>query len=158
MNDLNINRLLDMAAMCETAIQDCVNELTSLQAGLEELGGQTCTGREWWRDRGHLTRESKMYILHSVDAACPVHGKPEPGKRLRVYIGRDRERINEAREAIAREVQRQEMETRAQEIRHGLASCGYYLRQFYGQLGYKNVAMGGVVTPVANQVNENVTT
>ena len=143
MSDLNVDRLLDMAAMCETAIQDRVNELASLEAGLKELDGQTCTGREWWRDRGHPTRESKMYVLHSVNAACPVHGKPEPGKRLRVYVGNNRERIKEARAAIAREAQRQEMETQAQQIRQGLASCGYYLRQFYGQLGYKAGDTGG---------------
>jgi hypothetical protein len=137
MDDLNIDRLLDLAAMCETAIQDCANELTWLQAGLKDLDSQTCTGREWWRDRGHPTREEKLYILHSVGAACPVHGKPEPGGRLRVYVGNDFERIKEARQAIAREVQRQEMEARAQQIRHGLASCGYHFRAIFGLLGYK---------------------
>ena len=65
-----------------------------------------------------------------------MHGEPEPGGRLRVYVGNDSGRIREAQEAIAREKKRHELEKQLAGARQGLASCGYHLRSFYGLLGY----------------------
>lgn len=54
-----------------------------------------CCGHEWRNKAGY------MYVHHSSDDDCPIHGKSEPGKRgLRVYIGNKPAKITEAHRAM----------------------------------------------------------
>jgi len=133
---IDIERLATMASGCATALRARFDALATLQAELDALDGTTCTGREWWRDKDHATKTPKLYILHSIDKACPLHGDPSPGKRLRCYVGTDADRIAEARAAMEREQKRRDLERELSRLRGGLASCGYHLQAFYGQLGY----------------------
>ena len=133
---IDIDRLARMASGCETALRRRFDALDGLQAELDALDGTTCTGREWWRDRNHATKTPKLYILHSIDQACPLHGEPEPGKRLRCYVGSDAGKIAEARAAMDRERKRRDLERELSRLRGGLASCGHHLRSFYSLLGY----------------------
>jgi len=133
---IDIDRLATMASGCEVALRQRFDALDGLQAELDALDGQTCTGREWWRDRDHPTKTPKLYILHSIDKACPLHGDPSPGGRLRCYVGSDPAKIAEARAAMAREQKRQDLEREVSRLRGGLASCGYHLRAFYDLLAY----------------------
>jgi hypothetical protein len=133
---INTERLAHLAAGCADVIQRRLDEIPQLEAELEGLNGNTCTGREWWRDRNHESKTPKLYILHSVDQACPLHGKPEPGDRLRVYVGSDPANIAEARAAMDREDLRKRLETRLDNIVHGLSRSDHYLHSFYSVLGY----------------------
>lgn len=58
-----------------------------------------CTGTVYWRRDGG---NPKLYVNHGIDQACPIHGEPAPGKRLRVYVGTDPARQQRAKEAIER--------------------------------------------------------
>ncbi len=119
--------LLDVAAECKDALRAQIGNLAKLEVLLDGLG-QTCTGWEWWRDRDVAGKMPKLYIMHSVSQSCPLCGKPKKGKRLRVYIGSNGRRIREAQEAIAREEERQRLETRARRIRAELAEAKRSLR------------------------------
>ena len=133
---IDIDRLATMAGGCEATLRARFDALDSLQAELDALDGTTCTGREWWRDRDHATKTPKLYILHSIDTACPLHGEPSPGGRLRCYVGSDPAKIDDARAAMEREQKRRDLECELSQLRDGLASCGYHLQAFYGLLGY----------------------
>jgi len=133
---MDIDRLATMAGGCEAALRARFDALDGLQAELDALDGQTCTGREWWRDANHPTKTPKLYILHSIDQACPLHGEPSPGGRLRCYVGSDPAKIDEARAAMEREQKRRDLEHELSRLRGGLSSCGYHLQTFYGLLGY----------------------
>lgn len=132
---IDIARIITMAAGCEQALQDSVEEIERLRGELAALDGRTCTGREYWRDKDDAGKAPKLYILHSIDQACPMHGTPEEGKRLRVYVGTDRDRIRDAKAAMEREDVRKRLAFELSQVEGGLRSCGYYLQQFYGQLG-----------------------
>jgi len=133
---IDIDRLARMASGCEPALRARFDALDGLQAELDALDGRTCTGREWWRDKNHATKTPKLYILHSIDQVCPLHGEPEAGGRLRCYVGSDSGKIAEARAAMAREQRRRDLERELSRLRGGLASCGRYLQSLYGILGY----------------------
>jgi len=133
---IDIDRLATMASGCEVALRQRFDALDGLQAELDALDGQTCTGREWWRDRDHPTKTPKLYVLHSIDQVCPLHGEPEAGGRLRCYVGSDPGKIDEARAAMEREQKRRGLERELSRLRGGLASCGYHLRAFYDLLAY----------------------
>jgi len=133
--NVDVDRLRRWAAGAEGALQARVDELVRLRADLAALDGQTCTGREFWQGK-------RLYANHSVGKACPVHGKPEPGGRLRCYVGSDPTRIERARAAMALEKQRADLEREVRTAEHGLAAVGNALRHYYGLLGYDDVAMG----------------
>ena len=144
MENGNVERVLTMASGAADAIRQRVTDLERIEGDLAHLDGRTCTGVEYWRRE--TGKPDRLYMNHSVDAACPMHGNPAPGARVRSYVGSDPDRIAEAREALAREKTRHDLEQEAQAIRHGLASCGYSLRQFYGTLGVRVGDDGNVVT------------
>lgn len=126
--------LLEMAAGCVETIRVHVEKLAGLEEKLVGLEGRTCTGREWWRDVDVPGKTPKLYVLHSVDADCPIHGKPEPGGRLRVYVGSEGGKIGTAKAQIALEKERQSIEVRARDVRRGLDAGVYHLQMFYTYL------------------------
>lgn len=135
MDNGNLERVLAMASGAGDAIRRRVADLARIEGELAHLDGHTCTGVEYWRREGG--KPDRLYLNHSVDQACPLHGTPSPGGRLRSYVGSDPDRIAEARAALEREKTRHDLEREAQTIRHGLAGCGYHLRAFYGTLGVR---------------------
>ena len=46
MYDLNVDRLLNLAAGCQEAIRQRAQDLADLQEELQGLDGRACTGRE----------------------------------------------------------------------------------------------------------------
>jgi uncharacterized protein (DUF952 family) len=69
---------------------------------LLELANDHCTGTEHWRDANTDHRKPKLYVIHPLNAVCPIHGDPKPGKRIRTYIGSNPTKIEAAQEAISR--------------------------------------------------------
>lgn len=69
---------------------------------LLDLADDHCTGTEHWRDANADHRKPKLYIIHPLNATCPIHGDPKPGKRIRTYVGTDPAKIEAAQEAITR--------------------------------------------------------
>ena len=130
------DRLLNLAAACVEAIRRRLHDLTHLQEELEALRGNTCMGREYWRAKHHPTRMAKLYILHSIDQVCPIHGTPQLGTRLRVYIGSDPYKIAEAREYIRRLQKWWNLERQIEALQRSLSSCEDLLRSFYDALDY----------------------
>ena len=76
--------------------------LITTQQQIDDIKNTVCTGREHWRDRNKPGKTAKLYVIHSTDYPCPLHGKPEPGQRLRVYIGNKPQKIADALAAIER--------------------------------------------------------
>jgi len=69
------------------AVATAAQELEGIDNEILSLDGTTCTGTVHWR---HPKDGSPpmMYANHKHDQACPLHGTPAPGQRLRVYIGK----------------------------------------------------------------------
>jgi len=132
-----VARVAKMAAGCEAALLDSLAEVERLSGELVALDGRTCTGREYWRDKDIAGKEAKLYVNHSIDQVCPLHGTPEPGKRIRQYVGTDLSAIREAKEAIEREGTRRRLESELAKITRGLRRCEYQLQEFYGLLGFE---------------------
>jgi hypothetical protein len=102
-------KLTSIAARLD-ALTDQIDALEAQVADLDEAG--VCTGVPYWRDgTGGSRARPKLYANHGVDQACPIHGRPEPGKRLRTYVGADPEAQEEALAAIARYEQKADLET-----------------------------------------------
>jgi len=133
--NVDVDRLRKWAAGAGDALEARVDELARLRVDLAALDGQTCTGREFWQGK-------RLYANHSINQACPLHGRPEPGARLRCYVGSDPDRIERARAAMALEQNRVSLEREVRTAEHGLAAVGNALRHYYGLLGYDDVALG----------------
>ncbi|HUX31974.1 MAG TPA: hypothetical protein VMV78_15320, partial [Thiobacillus sp.] len=112
MDNGNLERVLRMAGGAADAIRRRVADLERLERDLAALDGHTCTGVEYLRREDG--KPDRLYMNHSIDQACPMHGKPSPGGRLRSYVGSDQARIEEARAALEREKTRHDLEHEAQ--------------------------------------------
>ncbi|MBA7671059.1 hypothetical protein ES703_79210 [subsurface metagenome] len=117
-----------------TAFSDQQIELHALSEQIIELRETYCTGTEHWRDTNAEGQTPKLYIIHHINTNCPLHGRPEPGKRIRTYIGSKREKIAAAQAAIERgqqyETAMAELKRKHQDIERG----AYNLHQIYWAL------------------------
>ncbi len=95
-----LNQLLFLFTQLPDAVLQSVSTLGQIKQRLEQLEGRTCTGHVHWRDKDTPGKTAKLYILHGTDEPCPLHGQPDPGKRLRTYIGNKPERIARAKGAL----------------------------------------------------------
>jgi hypothetical protein len=136
LNQDTVRWLRRLARLAENPIIARLHELEQVTKMLNRLAGQTCAGRVHWRDRNAPGKTPKMVIVHGIDQACPLHGTPEAGKRLRIYVGTDEERQEVAVAAIQDEEKRQKLQQRKEGIERALHRCGYNLRQAYECLGY----------------------
>ena len=118
---------LDLVAAIDAALA----EVAMLEGRLECLAGRNCTGIELWRDAD--SDSPKLYVTHSTNATCPIHGRPAPGKRLRTYIGTKPEQQKRAQAAMHAEALRRAYEQRLAEIESALA-MGYRLEQIVDAL------------------------
>jgi hypothetical protein len=124
-------KLIQVAYKAPDAFDQAFLEITEIEEELSRIG-DTCTGQPYWRDKDHPTRAPKLYVNHGIDEACPMHGEPEPGKRIRTYIGADEQAIEEALAAIEREEERQRLTQRLKRLQRGIiaahSSMGHALR------------------------------
>jgi len=104
MNDINpidfdtLNLLLDRLP---SAFNECSLDCAQLIQQIDKLEETHCTGSEHWRDTNKSKHAPKLYVIHRTDVACPVHGTPAHGKRIRSYVGSNAGNIETARAAIA---------------------------------------------------------
>lgn len=93
-------------------LQDQHQRIGDLLARITDLEAtDVCTGRVHWRDLDEPNRKPKMYVIHSIGDHCPMHGKPKPGERLRIYVGTDPEKQDHILEAMERQKQRTHLES-----------------------------------------------
>jgi hypothetical protein len=93
--------LLITADEIPDVVRNALNRLDHLRAVIETTKSKgTCTGTVYWRRDGTTP---KMYANHGTNEACPIHGTPAPGKRLRVYVGTDQLRQIKVKEAMKRQ-------------------------------------------------------
>jgi hypothetical protein len=85
-----------------------IEDLLARIADLEET--ELCNGHVYWRDQDTPGQTPKMCITHSVDGPCPLHGAPNPGRRLRTYVGADPEKQRQVLEAIERHKRKARLE------------------------------------------------
>jgi len=125
------NAALDLLDAIETALA----EAAMLRHRLQRLAGRTCTGAEHWRDAD--SSSPKLYVNHGIDEACPLHGTPEPGTRIRTYVGTKPSRQKRARAAMHAETMRRAYEQRLAAINstlntsHRLQQITRALREHY---------------------------
>ena len=100
---------------------------------LTQLG--TCNGTVYWRGAGSHAKP-KMYTNHRRDQACPVHGTPKPGGRLRCYVGQDPDKQARALADMGRAKELTEANTLVTRLERAIASAYYSLKEYYQALGY----------------------
>lgn len=88
--------------------------LDRLETEIALLEHRRCTGKIYMRDGKYA------YANHGVDEACPIHGEPTPGGRIRKYIGSDHVRIDGLRHAIHRQRRYQQLVTGRAELLRAL--------------------------------------
>jgi hypothetical protein len=101
----------------EAALSSLDSQLGSLRYEVEKLEqAGICTGVVHWRDAGADDRLSKLYANHGIDEPCPLHGRPDPGKRLRIYVGADPEEQKKILAAMERRKQKLSLEKEIHQI------------------------------------------
>jgi hypothetical protein len=84
-------------------LRRCGQLLDRLNTEIELIAHRRCTGTLYMRDGKYA------YANHGVGQPCPIHGEPEPGHRIRKYIGSDSVRIAGLRQAIDRQRRYQQL-------------------------------------------------
>ena len=131
-----LDQALTLAQHTHAALLERIQHLAEIEEQLTALAGRTCTGRVHWRD-GNNGHQPKMVILHSVDQACPIHGLPKRGGRIRHYVGTDPDKQEEAKHAIALEKERQRLATEHDALTRALRDAAWQLERFYRAFGYQ---------------------
>ena len=86
-------------------------EIDTLKAQISDLDeAGVCTGTDYWRDG------TKLYANHGINKTCPIHGTPEPGKRLRTYVGTDATTQAEVLAAMERCKEKSNLESTVRQI------------------------------------------
>jgi hypothetical protein len=133
-----------LAGQLRETMQNRLLQMEGLQQELDALEGRTCTGKEHWRDENTPGRSAKLYIIHSVDEACPIHGEPKPGKRVRTYIGCKKEAIEDAKAAIERERRRKALNRELYNAQDTFRSAAYSLQRIFYGIGYSTPPTGEI--------------
>lgn len=132
----NLTYVLNLIKFLPQALTYRVADRSNLQRQLAELDGRTCTGHTHWRDKDKPGKTAKLYVLHSTNQTCPVHGKPKPDGRLRWYVGNKPDKISEALAAIEREVLRLDLNRKLGDIEGKIGYVMYRLQGLYRHLDY----------------------
>jgi hypothetical protein len=130
-------RLVESATLAPAAFKHALEEIEEIEKALNDIDGKTCTGTEYWRDQDHPTRSPKLYVIHGTGESCPLHGEPEDGGRIRTYIGADQQAIAEARAAMEREREREQLEERLDALRYGIVSAAGKLDRALMNVGFR---------------------
>jgi hypothetical protein len=136
LNQDTVRWLRRLASLAENPIIARLHELEQVAKALDRFTGWTCSGRVHWRDRNAPGKTPKMVIIHSIDQVCPLHGAPEAGKRLRIYVGTDEERQKAAISAMQGEEEKRRVEQCKESVERALRRGGHNLCRFYECLGY----------------------
>lgn len=116
-------------------LKEIRDDITHLQTELDRLANVHCTGKAHWRDTNNSNKTPKLYVIHGTNSVCPIHGTPEPGSRIRSYIGSNPEKITRAQDAMRRcdiTVQlTKEYNHLSRKLRHGLSA----IMRIYWSLG-----------------------
>jgi len=131
----NLEQAKNIASQLFAAIDARLDQYWHERNVRDSLAGRTCTGTVHWRDSNGSGKTPKMYAIHGVDQPCPIHGEPEPGGRLRVYVGTDKARQQETLEAMEREQDLQDTLTR-------LKAMEYALDRAYREIADAALALG----------------
>lgn len=121
--------------------------LAPMGHSIAALKQTVCTGRQHWRDRDKPGKTAKLYVIHGTDVKCPLHGSPDPGQRLRVYIGNKPQKIAAALAAIEQINEYQRLNSDRAAILALLRRTIYDLKSMYRRLDY--VAPAPDATPAA---------
>lgn len=129
-----INLLLEQLPL---ALNKCRTERAQLVEQIDNLAATYCTGKEHWRDANKSKHAPKLYVIHRTDVACPIHGTPDPGKRIRTYIGSRDTKIEAARAAIAQGLVYLQAKTNLRRINRNLWEVTHTLKRIYWTLDLK---------------------
>jgi hypothetical protein len=132
----NLNYALLLIHKLPDALTAHVAALSAIQQRLDELQGRTCTGRAHWRDKNASGKTAKLYILHSTDRVCPVHGKPLQGGRIRFYVGNKPDKISEALAAIERQTERTQLQQDLHRLESAVERVGWRIKELYHYLDH----------------------
>lgn len=128
--------LITNAARLAEAIPETLSYTTRLTQALTHLTDHTCTGSPYWRDKDTPGRRPKLYLIHGIDQACPLHGVPASGERIRTYIGCGPDNQIVAFAALAAEKRRQHLAAERDTLTATLHQTHATLRHLLTALGY----------------------
>lgn len=100
-------KLIDSIASARARIKEIEQEIIT-------IGDDYCTGTAYWRDADDPNKAPKLYAMHGIDQPCPIHGTPEPGQRIRAYVGTKEENQREVLEAMERYARREHLQEKLQ--------------------------------------------
>lgn len=123
------------ASQLPQALDDARQDCETCSNILQELADNHCTGTEHWRDANTDHRKPKLYVIHPLNGACPIHGSPEPGKRIRTYIGTDPAKIEAAQQAMTRHSRYKNAFRELQELHRRIKRAANDIRQAWYSLG-----------------------
>jgi len=129
------NKVRYHASQLPQALDDARQQCEKLSNLLLELADDHCTGTEHWRDANSTHRKPKLYIIHPLNAICPIHGQPEPGKRIRTYVGTDPAKIEAAQGAITRHRHYKNAFQELQALRQHIQHAHRHIRRAWINLG-----------------------
>jgi len=129
-------RLISLADRMPGVIRDTLTFVDRLDRAATHLEGHTCTGTPYWRDKDKPHKQPKLYVIHPTGVFCPLHGMPQPEKRIRTYIGVDAYKQAGALAAIADEERRSRLVTRRDDLSRKLAEAEAALLHLLSELGY----------------------
>jgi hypothetical protein len=130
---MDVEQLVRIAERLPDAIRERASGLGALQERVAYLAANSCPGVEYWRDNA---TSPKLYINHGIDEACPVHGKPEPGGRIRAYIGTDADKQGQAKVYIANHKHLNAANRELRELEGAFSTIRYNLRRLFQSIGY----------------------
>ena len=129
------NKIQYQASQLPQALRDAQADCAICSKILLDLANNHCTGTEHWRDANADHRKPKLYVIHPLNAVCPIHGDPKPGARIRTYIGTDPAKIADAQEAIARHRHYKNAFNELQRLHQRIRRAHYDIQQAWIDLG-----------------------
>ena len=144
----DLNYALHLIDKLPNTLLEHVAHLGDVRQRLEELDERTCTGRTHWRDKDKPGKAAKLYILHGTNQVCPIHGKPKPDGRIRVYIGNKPDKMSDAQAAIERETARQNLQQDLHRLHGKINYTIHQVKAVYRVLGRTPPAPGQDVPPL----------
>lgn len=128
--------LITVAARLAEAVPETLGYATRLGEAAARLAAHACTGAPYWRDKDAPGRRPKLYVIHGLNQACPLHGTPAPGDRIRTYVGCAPEKQRAAGAAMADEARRQALLAEQAALSAVLCQAQPTLRALLTALGY----------------------
>jgi len=129
--DLILEQMATLATLATGPLLAARHERDRIIAEITTYTNASCTGTLHWRDPGG---NPKLYIIHATGQACPLHGTPARGTRIRTYIGTNPAKQAEATDQVCAEATLRKLRARLARIERALSSASYNLRRYYADL------------------------